>query len=68
MKVFSNDEDHYNSELSKILHHPGYITPAELDALAAGLEAMIMQTRALIDQRKAFLLQNKAMIGESANA
>ncbi len=65
MKMLGDEADRFNADLLKILHHPGYTTPAQARSVIAGLDTMILQTRVLEEQKKAFLLENQAIIGEA---
>ena len=55
-------------ELLKIIHRPGYTTPAEFTLTVGIVNTMIAQTRALAALKQALLLGNREIVEKAAGA
>lgn len=55
-------------ELLKIIHRPGYTTPAEFTLTVGVVNTMIAQTRALSGLKQALLLGNREITVKAAGA
>jgi hypothetical protein len=56
-------DDSYEKEFLRIIHKPGWTTPAEFNLVVGALDSMVSQARSLANQKRALLAGSKA-VGE----